>query len=437
MPRYNVEIENGQKVLKDYSSPSSFISSNIRYDNTSSGLSSTNVQDAIDEALSENETAISSAAAWMVYENNKSPVRKYFVVSTNSADKWTYRGRGTTGRGNTDKVVVFVSAGLKYSQYGFTICAIGLSESAVNWSNPTSYGSATITSHKTKRGNTLYMGRNNGSWQGDANMTIYGSSTIDGSTYELIPVPMPTTTGNLATGADESALFRVAEDILVYDMAYTHLQQAQVTPSHIGQIIESTTLDAPDKVQAIYGTNTTWIQHSGYVLRGATSGVVAKSATKDGGSDTHTPSGTVTKPTFTGTQTLLNHTGGAVSNTTLTSTAQIPAHTHGSKTLTGSTKPLYWESQQGKTSGIISSSSDGNKDRTASSGDNFGSTTLTINATHEHNSVGGTTAHGHGFTQPTAHTYTPEGSVSQPTFTGASQDTRDSFKNVYIWERIA
>ena len=38
------------------------------------------------------------------------------------------------------------------------------------------------------------------------------------------------------------------------------------------------------KVVAAYGGKT-WIQHSGYVLRGATSGVTANNATKTGGSD--------------------------------------------------------------------------------------------------------------------------------------------------------
>lgn len=55
--------------------------------------------------------------------------------------------------------------------------------------------------------------------------------------------------------------------------------------SHVGMIIQSTTLNTEAKVKAIYGSNTSWIQHSGYVLRGATSGVVANSATKTGGSD--------------------------------------------------------------------------------------------------------------------------------------------------------
>jgi microcystin-dependent protein len=59
-------------------------------------------------------------------------------------------------------------------------------------------------------------------------------------------------------------------------------------PSYIGMIIESTVLSSLTKVREIYGTDTNWISHSGYVLRGATTGVVANSATKTGGEDTHT-----------------------------------------------------------------------------------------------------------------------------------------------------
>lgn len=57
--------------------------------------------------------------------------------------------------------------------------------------------------------------------------------------------------------------------------------------SHVGMIIMSTTLDTMAKVIAIYG-GTTWIQHSGYMLRGATSGVTANSATSNGGAETVT-----------------------------------------------------------------------------------------------------------------------------------------------------
>lgn len=60
--------------------------------------------------------------------------------------------------------------------------------------------------------------------------------------------------------------------------------------SHVGQIIESTTLATLEDVQAIYGSDTTWIQHDGYVLRGATSGVNFNSNTNDGGADSVTVS---------------------------------------------------------------------------------------------------------------------------------------------------
>ena len=54
--------------------------------------------------------------------------------------------------------------------------------------------------------------------------------------------------------------------------------------SYVGMIIHSTTLDTMAKVIEKYG-GTTWIQHSDYVLRGATSGVTDNDATKTGGSD--------------------------------------------------------------------------------------------------------------------------------------------------------
>ena len=57
--------------------------------------------------------------------------------------------------------------------------------------------------------------------------------------------------------------------------------------SHVGMIIQSTTLDTMAKVIAVYG-GTKWIWHSGYFLYGASSGVVANSAAADGGEATHT-----------------------------------------------------------------------------------------------------------------------------------------------------
>ena len=153
--------------------------------------------------------------------------------------------------------------------------------------------------------------------------------------------------------------------------------------SHVGQIIESTTLATLEDVQAIYGSDTTWIQHSGYILRGASSGVTANSATKDGGEDTHK-----------------------------LTTNEIPAHTHGSKSLSGSLgatdSQLHWNWY---TNGIVGSKSRNSGymiDRVS----NVSGTQIyevTVNATHEHNSVGG----------------------------GAAHNNMQSYKNVYIWERVS
>lgn len=57
--------------------------------------------------------------------------------------------------------------------------------------------------------------------------------------------------------------------------------------SHIGMVIMSTTLATHDQVVAQYG-GTTWIQHSGYFLYGASTNVVANSAAATGGEASHT-----------------------------------------------------------------------------------------------------------------------------------------------------
>ncbi len=72
---------------------------------------------------------------------------------------------------------------------------------------------------------------------------------------------------------------------------------------------------------------------------------------------------------------------------------EMPAHTHGSKSLTGWFNPLCWENL--KSGGIVNKMSGGMalSNKTASSGSNFGRFDTTIDATHEHSSVGGGAAH--------------------------------------------
>lgn len=107
--------------------------------------------------------------------------------------------------------------------------------------------------------------------------------TEDGSDKTTLPL-VATYVGTRANwnnlSATEKAKYRIV-----------HFTDEQVSVfSHIGQIIESTTLDTEAKVKAIYGSNTSWIQHTGYVLRGASSSVRANHTGNDGGDDSVTVS---------------------------------------------------------------------------------------------------------------------------------------------------
>ena len=76
----------------------------------------------------------------------------------------------------------------------------------------------------------------------------------------------------------------VQNDLPMLRIRITALENAVATRSHVGQIIQSTTLDTMAKVINVYG-GTTWIQHDGYMLRGASSDVTPDSAVADDGEE--------------------------------------------------------------------------------------------------------------------------------------------------------
>lgn len=165
----------------------------------------------------------------------------------------------------------------------------------------------------------------------------------------------------------------------------------------VGAIIESTTCDTMTKVIENYG-GTTWVQHSGYVLRGATTGVVANSTSKTGGNDD----------------------------------SIVPYHTHGNGTL-GTANGGSWSFQNralfnragstynvsSPTNVILGSTTDGNY--------------KVSNNDYTTSVTGGNTSVTH-----FGHTHTVNGSIA---YAGTNGNTTNAnipnYKSVYIWERTA
>lgn len=207
----------------------------------------------------------------------------------------------------------------------------------------------------------------------------------------------------------------------VFDDKLNYLiQKIRRDKSHVGMIIHSTTLDTMEKVIEEYG-GTTWICHSGYVLRGAESGVVSNNAVKTGGSDdsvipyhTHT---------FTG--------------TAVTSGNQSANHTHSIPAMTGTavsagahTHDIYYKK-------VAASGTATQSNATASN--NGGSWQSSSNGAHTHtvNIPANTYNTGNNSTNHT-HSVTAAGTNS---YVGTDGNTVNAnipnYKSVYIWERTA
>lgn len=86
---------------------------------------------------------------------------------------------------------------------------------------------------------------------------------------------------------------------------------------------------------------------------------------------------------------LTDTTDGGASTVTLQQ-SEMPAHTHGNKSLKGTMRAMAWTGAA--VSGIVTKS-DHNVNRNDNTGSNLGAATFTINASHEHTSVGDGQAH--------------------------------------------
>ena len=238
--------------------------------------------------------------------------------------------------------------------------------------------------------------------------------------------------------------------------------------SFVGMIVMSTTLNSELEVQKIYGSDTSWIQHSGYMLRGASQGVTGglNHNQADGGEATVTLR-TQQMPVHTHVQNSHNHTdsghihsiGGHThginkhTHTLSSHTHTIPQHTHtlSSHTHTATVKYLtssiappggaagsmqgyaLWTSGTNKTDLVTisgpSNNTSGKSDSTLKTGtpsnNTSGETALTTNNNSAFNSV--------------------QGKANISTVTVANQDAGGGqphnnmppYKNVYIWQRVA
>ena len=230
------------------------------------------------------------------------------------------------------------------------------------------------------------------------------------------------------------------------------------SPSHIGMIIHTTTLDTEDKVKAVYG-GTTWILHQGYFLYGAESGatVVPNQAVATGGSKdatlvSHSHSISLTSGNNSGNHThsvsitsgnqSANHTHSVSGNTG----NQSANHTHG----TGNATATHFTMTTGSVSDDEGSALSGSGyvfprrasgsnqwHGIANTGGQSASHTHSVSITSGNNSashthsVSGTTGN-----QSANHTHSVSGNTGAngSSATGANMPP---YKNVYIWERTA
>lgn len=163
-------------------------------------------------------------------------------------------------------------------------------------------------------------------------------------------------------------------------------------------------------------------------------------AERTGGAKSHsyTPAGSVSQPAFYGATASLGHSGGAVGGHTLT-IYETAAHKHAFDNGDLGNEFVYLCSGHngfGFASGLSGSDGD-NRYKYLFSIRSDGKYPFWHSSTTD--ATGSNAAHDHPFTQPTAHSYTPAGTVSQPAFTGtaADQSHLQPYITCYMWKRTA
>ena len=211
-------------------------------------------------------------------------------------------------------------------------------------------------------------------------------------TFEDSEAESVTPSQTSSTGGEYSEKGKMTNDEIIREAS------GGVAFSHIGQIIESTTLDTEAKVKAIYGADTSWISHTGYMLRGATSGVKSgtQGQTNDGGADSQSISSVAS---HNHTQDSHNHTQNA------------HAHSPRVRLKNGGTESTGYY-------GIPFGGAGGTQY-------NMGANSTNLGAAEPVSVLNGTA------------TNQAKTATNQATGATFSVPTLPKYKNVYIWERIA
>ena len=185
-------------------------------------------------------------------------------------------------------------------------------------------------------------------------------------------------------------------------------------------------------------------------------------AGKTTGANSGTPAGSVSAPTFSGTAASLTHAGAAVGDHTVN---QVVNHTHAVTVNDAGhnhTQNAHTHTQdahshvitsQTATTGAATSYEHGTLDTSSAEAEATETTATAVatnqNATATNNTastgITATTANPaggvasitlvHAVTQPSAHAYTPQGTVSAPSFTGNAMSVRQKSLALYAWQR--
>ena len=201
----------------------------------------------------------------------------------------------------------------------------------------------------------------------------------------------------------------------------------------VGSIFMSTSLTTTTQVADALGG--TWEAYSqGRVLIGiGSNGTTNYNTITTGGteSQSYTPAGKNSGMAVAMNAVSLTHSGGAVRGNSLT-VAQLPKITGSIRSVNASTSTVFYRVSGVFTEGSKLSNSYANITGLNTPG---ASSVGVVNL-----SIGNGSTHTHGFTQPSAHSYTPSvKSYTQPTFTGkaATISHMQPYSTVYIYKRTA